>query len=129
MRVVLGALMIGAGILHFATPAPFESMVPAALPAPGALVAVSGLFEILGGAGLFVPRVRVAASYGLVLLYLAVFPANINMALHPELWQAIPALLLWARLPLQLVLVAWALWAGRDVSPAGSSAAPTPSSS
>jgi uncharacterized membrane protein len=121
--------MIGVGVLHFATPAWFESIVPASLPVPAVLVAVSGFFEIVGGAGLMVPRVRVAASYGLVLLYLAVFPANINMAVHPELGHGIPGWLLWGRLPLQLVLIAWALWAGRDVSPTGSSAAATRSSS
>jgi uncharacterized membrane protein len=114
MRVVLAALMTGMGVLHFVAPAPFVSMVPAALPAPTMLVIVSGFFEILGGVGLLVPGVRRAASYGLALLFLAVFPANINMALHPEIGHGIPAWLLWARLPLQFVLIAWALWVGRS---------------
>jgi uncharacterized membrane protein len=114
LRGVLASLMMGMGVLHFAVPGPFVRIVPSALPAPLALVLVSGFFELLGGAGLLVPRVRRAASIGLVLLYLAVFPANINMALHPEISAGfgVPAWSLWARLPLQAVFIAWALWVG-----------------
>jgi uncharacterized membrane protein len=112
-RAVLAAIMVGIGLLHFFMPGPFVSIVPSALPAPYALVIVSGFFEVLGGVGLLVPRVRRAASIGLVLLYVAVFPANINMVLHPELGRGIPEWSLWARLPLQLVFIAWALWVGR----------------
>ena len=78
-----------------------------------ALVYVSGFFEALGGAGLLVPRVRRAAAWGLVALYVAVFPANLNMAMnHISLDEAhpIPTPALWIRLPLQLVLIAWAWW-------------------
>jgi uncharacterized membrane protein len=106
--------MMSIGALHFFVPAPFVKIVPSALPAPFALVLISGFFEMLGGAGLLVPRVRRAASIGLVLLYLAVFPANINMAMHPEISApyGIPLWSLWARLPLQAVFIAWALWVG-----------------
>jgi uncharacterized membrane protein len=114
LRIVLAAFMVAIGVGHFVRPAPFVSIVPAWLPAPLLLVMVSGFFEILGGVGLLVSRVRRAASFGLVLLYLAVFPANVNMALHPELGQGIATWLLWARLPLQAVLIALALWVGRD---------------
>ena len=114
MRGLLAALMVGIGVLHFVMPGPFVGIVPSALPAPYALVIVSGFFEVLGGLGLLVPRARRAASYGLVLLYLAVFPANINMVIHPELGGGIPAWTLWARLPLQIAFIAWALWVGRD---------------
>jgi uncharacterized membrane protein len=120
LRAVLASIMIGIGVLHFAVPRPFVSIVPSALPAPLALVLISGVFEVLGGVGLLVPRVRRAASVGLVLLYLAVFPANINMTLHPEISAGlgIPAWALWARLPFQAVLIAWALWVGGDGRPA-----------
>ena len=84
LRVILACVMIGMGILHFAAPAPFVRIMPSALPAPLVLVLVSGFFEALGGIGLLVPRARRAASFGLVLLYLAVFPANVNLVLHPE---------------------------------------------
>lgn len=112
LRVVLAVFMIGIGIGHFAWPAPFVSIVPASLPAPLMLVLVSGFFEVLGGVGLLVPRAHRAASLGLVLLYLSVFPANINMVMHPELGAGLPLWALWARLPFQVLFIAWALWAG-----------------
>jgi uncharacterized membrane protein len=116
LRVILACVMIGMGVLHFAAPAPFVRIMPSALPAQLVLVLLSGFFEALGGIGLLVPRARRAASFGLVLLYLAVFPANVNMVLHPEIsaGYGIPAWSLWARLPLQAVLIAWALWVGAD---------------
>jgi uncharacterized membrane protein len=116
LRSLLAVAMVGVGALHFVDPAPFVAIVPAWLPAPRALVLVSGAFEILGGVGLLVPRARRAASLGLVALYVAVFPANVNMAVnHLGLGDAeVPTWALWARLPLQLVLCAWAIWVGRD---------------
>ena len=117
--------MMGIGAMHFVAPANFVKIVPAWLPAPTALVLVSGFFEILGGVGLLVPRVRRAAGWGLVALYVAVFPANINMAVYdiqPD-GLTIPQALLWARLPFQLGFIAWALWVSR--SAARATAAPS----
>jgi uncharacterized membrane protein len=116
LRAVLAAAMIGIGALHFLSPDGFVRIVPAALPAPLLLVYVSGAFEILGGAGLLVPRVRKLAGAGLVLLYVAVFPANINMAMnHIQLPGAtLPTALLWARLPFQLLFIVWAWWCSRE---------------
>jgi uncharacterized membrane protein len=113
LRILLAVGMIGIGIGHFANPTPFVRIVPAALPAPLLLVYVSGFFEILGGAGLLIPRIRRQAAWGLVLLYVAVFPANINMAVNHiplEEGHPIPTPALWIRLPLQFVLIAWAWW-------------------
>ena len=110
--------MIYVGVLHFARPSGFVSIVPTYLPAPVTLVLVSGFFEILGGAGLLLPRVRKAASYGLVALYIAVFPANVNMAVHhlPFGDSPTPEWLLLLRLPLQLVLIVLALYVGETGS-------------
>jgi uncharacterized membrane protein len=80
------------------------------------LVQVSGFFEALGGTGLLIPRVRRAAGIGLVALYVAVFPANINMVVHPELGGSVPVWALWARLPFQILFIAVALWVSRDAS-------------
>jgi uncharacterized membrane protein len=114
LRVVLVVFMVAIGVGHFVRPEAFVGIVPSFLPAPMVLVLVSGFFEVLGGVSLLVPRVRRAASFGLVLLYLSVFPANINMAVHPELGQGLPSWALWARLPFQVLFIAWALWVGKS---------------
>ncbi|MGO8991746.1 MAG: DoxX family membrane protein [Polyangiaceae bacterium] len=116
LRYVLAIGMMLVGIDHFVSPEPFVRIVPAYLPAPLVLVYVSGAFEFVGGAGLLVPRVQRAAAWGLVALYVAVFPANVNMAvnhvyLSPD--HPIPEAALWLRLPLQGVLIAWAWWLTR----------------
>ncbi len=114
LRWLLAGLMIVAGLNHFRVPALYIAMIPAWLPAPSALNIISGIAEILGGIGLLAPwpAVRRAASWGLIALLLAVFPANINMAIHnlPLGDNHVPAWTLWARLPLQVVLIAWAWW-------------------
>lgn len=116
-RWVLTVFMVAAGINHFASPAPYVGMVPAQLPAPLALVYVSGVAEILGGLGLILPATRRLAAWGLIALLIAVFPANLNMAMNhlPLGARHVPAWALWARLPLQLVFIWWAsLFARRD---------------
>lgn len=114
-RIALGALaafMVAIGTMHFVRPQPFVEIIPPVLPAPLLLVYVSGAFEILGGLGLLYPPSRRVAAWGLVALYIAVFPANIYMAVEQVSigdLQA-PEWALWARLPLQLVFIAWAWW-------------------
>ena len=112
LRWLLTIFMVGAGITHFTNPGAFVAMVPEVLPAPLALTYVSGVAEIAGGLGLILPQTRRAAAWGLILLYLAVFPANVNMAVNhlPLDGKPVDPVLLWARLPLQLVLIAWAYW-------------------
>lgn len=107
----LAVLFVGAGVMHFVRPEPFEQIVPPVLPAKRTLVFVSGVAEILGGMGLLFRRTRRVASWGLVALLAAVFPANIYMAVAAERFAHLaPAWALWARLPLQPVLMAW-VWA------------------
>ena len=110
LLVLLAALMIFAGVMHFVTPRVFVRIVPRWLPAPRALVAISGACEILGGLGLLLPATRQWAAWGLVALFIGVFPANVNMAVNrlPFGRYAAPDWALWARLPLQAILVAWA---------------------
>jgi uncharacterized membrane protein len=112
LRGVFAVCIIVAGITHFIAPDTYVKIVPPQLPYPEAIVYISGFFEILGGIGLLVPLVSQAAAWGLVLLLIAVYPANINMAVnHIHLdnipdgnwFQAI-------RLPFQFVLIAWAYW-------------------
>ena len=112
-RGVMAVAMVIVGVLHFVAPAGFVKIVPAWLPWPLGLVYVSGVFEILGGVGIMVPKTRRAAGIGLVALYVAVFPANINMLVHAADFD-IPLWALWARLPFQVVFIAWALWVSKD---------------
>jgi len=118
--------MVGAGVYHFVKPGAYVAMVPSVLPFPLALVYVSGVAEIAGGLGLLHPRTRRAAAWGLVLLLVAVFPANINMAINhlPLDGREVPAWTLWARLPLQAVMIAWAYWFTRPDGVAQDSAQP-----
>ncbi|MBL8611275.1 MAG: DoxX family membrane protein [Myxococcales bacterium] len=114
-RVVLALFVVAVGVLHFARPEGFVRIVPAALPFPLALVYLSGFFEIALGLGLLWPRSRRVAAWGLVALFVAVFPANVNMAVNhiqPE-GATLPEWAFWARLPLQIALVAWAVWVGK----------------
>lgn len=116
LRVILSVSLIVVGSFHFITPIPFVRIVPQALPHPLALVYISGFFEILGAIGLLIPWVSQAAAWGLIALFIAVFPANINMAVNEIAIEGVPhiPLLYWARLPLQAVLIAWAWWYTRN---------------
>ena len=105
-RYALALLFVGAGVLHFLRPATYLAIMPPALPAPLALVYVSGFFELVGGLGLLPARMRRLAGWGLLALLVAVFPANVYMALiHEQLH--IPGWVAWGRLPLQLPLLWW----------------------
>lgn len=116
-RYLLAGLMVTMGALHFTHTESFASIMPAYLPWPVPLVLISGVIEAALGVLLLQERTRPRAAFGLIALFVAVFPANINMALHPELHVVgLPAWLpqpsptaLWLRLPLQLLLIAWAL--------------------
>ena len=116
LRALLAVAMIAIGIAHFVAPAGFVKIVPAWLPYAYALVIVSGAFEIVLGAGLLLPSTRRLAGFGLIALYVAVFPANVTMAMHqiqPE-HTTLPVWMFWARLPLQLLLIAWAWWVSHE---------------
>lgn len=109
-RLVLGIAFIGAGINHFWHPALYLRIMPPYLPWHRFLVDLSGLLEILLGALVLLPRFRRAAASGLIALLIAIFPANLHMALHPEQFPAIPPAVLWFRLPFQALFIAWAAW-------------------
>jgi uncharacterized membrane protein len=116
LRWLLTVVMVAAGANHFIAAATYAAMVPVDLPAPLTLVYISGIAEVLGGLGLILPSTRKLAAWGLVALYIAVFPANLNMAInHLHLGDhEVPGWALWARLPLQGVLIAWAWWLTRN---------------
>jgi uncharacterized membrane protein len=101
-----------AGIAHFLVPAPLARMIPPYLPVHFALVLVSGLFEIGGGIGLLVPRLRRMAAWGLSALLVAILPANVHMALHPADagFGACPSQLFWIRILLLPFFIWGLLW-------------------
>jgi len=110
-----GPTFVIAGILHFITPKTYESIMPDYLPAHRELVYASGVAEAVGGLGLLAssPKVRRYSAYWLVATLVAVFPANLQMALNPEKYKQIPPAALWARLPLQLAFIRWVLAAAK----------------
>jgi uncharacterized membrane protein len=110
MKWIFGTLMTLAGILHFINPGFYLKIMPPYLPWHLALVYVSGAFEILLGVLLLVPRYSHWAAWGLIALLIAVFPANLHMTMHPDAYPDLSPLLLWLRLPLQGILIAWAYW-------------------
>ncbi len=111
LRGVLAVAIIIVGITHFIRPEQYARIVPPPFP-PFASVYISGFFEIMGGIGLMIPFVSVAAAWGLIALFIAVFPANIYMTIHNIKVEGIPhnQLFYIARLPFQAVLIAWAYW-------------------
>ncbi|MGH7893897.1 MAG: DoxX family protein [Candidatus Binatia bacterium] len=111
----MGVLYVVAGITHFTNPGFFRQIVPPMLPAPALLVVVSGIAEISLGLLVMLPATRRFAAWGLVALLIAVYPANIYMAVSnlqlvdPPAWMGQPTPLgLWLRLPVQFLLMYWA---------------------
>ena len=110
LRTLFGAAFVFAGTSHFTNRGFFVSIVPPYLPWPEAIVYVSGIAEIVLGVLLIVPNTSRVAAWGLIALLIAVFPANIHMAMNPDLYPTISRSALLLRLPLQAVLVAIAYW-------------------
>ncbi|MEY2520028.1 MAG: hypothetical protein QOF24_1787 [Verrucomicrobiota bacterium] len=108
-RFALALFFIIAGTTHFIAPAPYLAIIPSYLPWPAALVALSGVAEILGGIGVCFRPTRVMAGWCLIALLVAVFPANIHAISTGMVMggHALPTWLLWARLPFQLLFILW----------------------
>jgi uncharacterized membrane protein len=119
LKVVLAVFFIGAGVSHFRDPEFFLRIMPDYIPANlhGPAVQVSGVFEILLGVLLLVPRTTRWAAWGLIALLIAVFPANIYVYQHQELMPAVSPIAHLLRLPIQAVLIAWAYWYTRPEPP------------
>ena len=108
--MILSLLFAAAGVNHFVNDDLYLAIMPQYLPQPELLVYLSGCFEVAGGVGLLLPRLRRAAGWGLILLLVAVFPANVHMALNADTFDDFPFWLLIARLPMQVVLITWVYW-------------------
>jgi uncharacterized membrane protein len=106
LRWLAAIFFIVAGIGHFVKPELYLKIMPPYFPAPALLVLISGVAEFAGGLGLLIRPFRRAAGWGLIVLLLAIFPANIYMLQHSERFD-FPVWTLWVRLPLQIVFIAW----------------------
>jgi uncharacterized membrane protein len=111
-RRLLAGFFAFAGAMHFAIPRSYEAMMPPSLPRHREAVIVSGIAEIVGGAAVLHPSARRFGRWWLLGLLLAVFPANVHMAVNPEQVKGldlkrIPRWALWARLPLQPMAMLW----------------------
>ena len=110
----LAAFFINVGIDHFINPDFYLSIMPPAFPMHLEAVYISGFFEILGGICVLIPSLRIIAGWGLVALLIAVYPANIYMALTPEAFPDTQIAILYFRLPLQFLFFYWAYSVTRE---------------
>jgi uncharacterized membrane protein len=117
---LLAAFFAFAGTMHFVRPREYAAIMPPYVPAHTEAVAISGAAELAGGLAVIPPATRRFAGWWLIAVLTAVFPANVHMALHPDEVakqgvpaDRIPAWLLWARLPLQPLMMIWAWRATR----------------
>jgi uncharacterized membrane protein len=117
LKYLLGIFFIGAGVNHFVHTQFYMNIMPPYLPWPLSFVYVSGILEAGFGALVLIPRFTTLAAWGLILVMTGVFPANIHMALHPDQYPNIRPLVLWLRLPLQILFIAWPLWYARAARP------------
>jgi uncharacterized membrane protein len=114
-RFALSAFFVGAGVNHFLMPKAYESIVPPSMQDDaGRLVAISGVAEIAGGLGVLLPATRKLSGLGLIALLAAVFPANLYMARDPARFKRVPRWALYARLPLQPLMMRWVWRATRS---------------
>ena len=115
---LLAGLLTVTGSLHFIAPRPYAEIVPEQLPSPYGLVYASGVAELLCAAGLAVPRTRRVAAWATAALFVVVFPANVKMALDSTDRSVLYQAGVWARLPVQVPLVLWAVSIARRARPA-----------
>ncbi len=117
---MLGLVFVGAGLNHFVLPRPYRRIVPPGLGDwvdSGTVVTLSGVAEIAGGLGVLAPRTRRLAGLWLLVVLAVVFPANLHMARNPKEFHRIPRWALYARLPLQPLLMRWVWRATRVGGP------------
>ena len=110
LRAVFAVFFVGAGVNHFLRTGFYLRMMPTYVPMHLTMVQISGVAEIVLGVLLLVPQTTAMAAWGLIALLVAVFPANVQMALHPATFPEFQPKALWLRLPLQVVMIAWAFW-------------------
>lgn len=110
LKYIFAAFFVLAGVNHFINPAFYLKIMPPYLPWHQPLVYLSGVIEIVLGLLLLTKKFARAAACGIIALLFAVSPVNVHMAINHGLYPEYGVAALWLRLPLQLVLIAWAYW-------------------
>jgi uncharacterized membrane protein len=120
VRGLLALFFILAGANHFRSPEIYLGMMPPWLPEPELMNTISGAAEIFGGVGLLIAATRRAAGWGLIALLIAIFPANLHVALQGHMpGTDFSPLVLWLRLPFQAVFIALVWWSTLRHEPVG----------
>ncbi len=111
--IALGFSFVAVGVAHFTDADFFVRIMPPYLPWHLEIVYLSGVFEIAGGLGVLLASTRSLARLGLIALLIAVYPANIHMAMNPEpfIAEGMSVAMLYGRLPVQFLFMAWVWWA------------------
>ncbi len=112
-RYIIAAIFLTAGMLHFVKTRAYVEVMPKYIPWHEAMVLISGAAEIVGAIGILIPKTRLLAGWGLIILLIVVFPVNIQMAIYAYQQQqwSFKFILYLLRLPLQFVLIYWIYWA------------------
>lgn len=110
LKYLLGLFFVVGGLNHFISPDFYLKIMPPYLPWHLFLVYLSGFFEVFLGMALLIKRSTRPAAWGLIALLVAVYPANVHMALNSDLYPEYNRALLWIRLPIQVVLMVWVYW-------------------
>lgn len=113
-RYLIAGLFLVTGILHFIRPQMFVKIMPEYIPRHQAMVYISGVAEVIGAIGILIDQTQEWAGWGLILLLIAVFPANINMTIksvQKSGYTSLFSIVTMVRLPLQFVLIYWVYWA------------------
>lgn len=108
--ILLAVFFTAAGVNHFIMTDFYRGVMPDYMPFPDALIAISGVTEVMAGVGLLFRRTRAWAAWGIIAMLLAFMPVHIHMVMAPERYPDIPLWLLWARFPLQALFILWAYW-------------------
>jgi uncharacterized membrane protein len=117
LKILLTVFFVAAGINHFRAPEFYLKIIPPYLPWHAALNYISGACEIILGIMLLIPRWTRLTAWGIIALLIAVFPANIYMAMNPQLFPDVKPIVSLIRLPFQALFIAWAYWFTRPEKP------------
>jgi len=113
LKYLMAVFYVAAGAGHFFKPGMYVEIVPPYIPYPMVMVLISGAAEALLGVLVLFRKTQRLAAWGIIALLVAVFPANLHMALHPEAFSDIPLWGLYGRLPFQVLFILWAYWYSR----------------